>query len=546
MAASFTGLDSYKLSGVIVTDRTLGHGAYATVLELQYMGLKCAGKKIHKLLLTQGNSTYAIHHFQEECRLLSRLHHPNIVQFLGVYFEDDSQAPILVMEYLPTNLTTCIEDYGVLPEEIGDPILHDVALGLCYLHNQKPPIIHRDLSSNNVLLSANLTAKISDLGVARILNMSPMQASRMTQIPGTPAYMPPEAMLANPKYDSSVDVFSLGVMMIHVYCGKWPEPQVGQIRMEDGRMIPVSEAERRSVFLDEIGRSHSLMGIILQCINNDPQLRPSTDDIVKQLAKMASKFGSDFSKQLDILVRSRTDTAVQPGVLKRSVSDSGPVGGIKRKPAVKKKPSRGESDLGALRVSPNATCSLKRGLKMQLAIFEDPVAKADVSEKVRAFEEVGNHTRTSRDPPPATMRKPQKEVVAENHNPERAASENSGSSKEGTPSRRVTPPIRDPAGAVEKLSNEGTPPRRVTPPIRDPAGAVQKLSKELERTVSVKEDDHDYVNMSGQSFLKDVSCLHMKYHNNNIVGNFGEVLVWNFGQKMCTYEMRAVSPNLYL
>ena len=470
-----------------MTDRTLGHGAYATVLELQYMGLKCAGKKIHKLLLTQGNSTYAIHHFQEECRLLSRLHHPNIVQFLGVYFEDDSQAPILVMEYLPTNLTTCIEDYGVLPEEIGYPILHDLALGLCYLHNQKPPIIHRDLSSNNVLLSANLTAKISDLGVARILNMSPMQASRMTQIPGTPAYMPPEAMLANPRYDSSVDVFSLGVMMIHVYCGKWPEPQVGQIRMEDGRMIPVSEAERRSVFLDEIGRGHSLMGIILQCINNDPQLRPSTDDIVKQLAKMANKFGSDFSKQLDILVRSRTDSAVQQGVLKRSVSDGGPVGGIKRKPAVKKKPSRGESDLGPLRVSPNAACSLKRGLQMQLAIFEDPVAKADVSEKVRAFEEAGNQARTPRDPAPVTMRKPQTEVVvSENPNPERATSEKNSSSNEGTPSRRVTPPIRD------------------------PAGVVQKISKELERTVSVKEDDHDYVNMSGQSsFLKEVSCLHI-------------------------------------
>jgi serine/threonine protein kinase len=482
MAASFAGFDSYKLSGVTVTDRTLGHGAYATVLELQYMGLKCAGKKIHKLLLTQGNSTYAIHHFQEECHLLSRLHHPNIVQFLGVYFEDDSQAPILVMEYLPTNLTTCIEDYGVLPEEIGYPILHDVALGLCYLHNQRPPIIHRDLSSNNVLLSANLTAKISDLGVARILNMSPMQASRMTQIPGTPAYMPPEAMIANPRYDSSVDVFSLGVMMIHVYCGKWPEPQIGQIRMEDGRMIPVSEAERRSVFLDEIGRSHTLMGIILQCINNDPQLRPSTSDIVKQLAKMANKFGSDFSKQLDILVRSRTDSVPQ-GVLKRSVSDGGPMGVIKRKPAVKKKPSRGESDLGAFRVSPSATCSLKRGLQQQLAIFEDPMAKADVSEKVRAFEEAGTPTKSLRDSPVNAMTKPQTEmIVSENPNRERATSEKNSSSKESTSSTRVTPPVGN------------------------PAAVMRKLSKELERTVSVKEDDHDYVNMSGQSFLKEVAA----------------------------------------
>ena len=109
-AATFTGLDSYKLSGVKVTNHVLGRGSYATVLELEYMGLKCAGKKIHDLLLMQGNATYAVHHFQEECQLLSKIHHPNIVQFLGVYFQDNTQAPILVMEYLPTNLTSCIED----------------------------------------------------------------------------------------------------------------------------------------------------------------------------------------------------------------------------------------------------------------------------------------------------------------------------------------------------------------------------------------------------------------------------------------------------
>ena len=54
--ATFTGFDPYKLTGVRVTDRKLGHGSYATVLELEYMGLKCAGKKIHELLLEQGDA----------------------------------------------------------------------------------------------------------------------------------------------------------------------------------------------------------------------------------------------------------------------------------------------------------------------------------------------------------------------------------------------------------------------------------------------------------------------------------------------------------
>ena len=69
-----------------------------------------------------------------------------------------------------------------------------------------------------------MKAKISDLGVAMMLNLTPLQVSRMTQTPGTPAYMPPEVIIANPKYNSSVDEFSYGILMIHIFSSKWPEP----------------------------------------------------------------------------------------------------------------------------------------------------------------------------------------------------------------------------------------------------------------------------------------------------------------------------------
>jgi hypothetical protein len=55
--AVFTGFDPYKLTGIRVTDQKLGHGSYATVQELEYMELKCAGKKIHELLLEQGDAS---------------------------------------------------------------------------------------------------------------------------------------------------------------------------------------------------------------------------------------------------------------------------------------------------------------------------------------------------------------------------------------------------------------------------------------------------------------------------------------------------------
>ena len=299
--ATYTGFDSHKLTGVKVTDRELGYGSYATVLELEYMGLKCAGKKIHEALLMQGGASYSVRRFEEECRLLSQVRHPNIVQFLGVHFQQGVPTPILVMEFFPTNLTSCIEQYGILPKEISYSILHDVALGLCYLHGQTPPIIHRDLSSNNVLLTPNMTAKISDLGVAKILNLTPLQVSHMTQTPGTPAYMPPEVMIANPKYDTSVDTFSYGILMIHMFSGRWPEPQVGQTRFEGTQLVPVTEAERREVFLQAIGYYHPLMDLILKCIDNHPQTRAHASEIVEQLAMIVSLFPPSFSNRLDML-----------------------------------------------------------------------------------------------------------------------------------------------------------------------------------------------------------------------------------------------------
>ena len=211
------GFEPYRLNGVQVTEEEFGRGSYAAVLRLEYRGLKCAGKKLHHVLHEEERDI--VYRFEGECRLLSQIKHPNIVQFIGVYFEEGSEIPILVMEFLPTTLTRCIDTYGVLPEEISYSILHDVALGLCHLHCQTPPIVHRDLSANNVLLASNMKAKISDLGVARILNLVPSQMTRMTRAPGTIAYMPPEALSEEPRYDTRIDEFSYGVLMIHIL---WP------------------------------------------------------------------------------------------------------------------------------------------------------------------------------------------------------------------------------------------------------------------------------------------------------------------------------------
>ena len=302
MQAMFEGLEPYSLSGVTITDQELGRGSYATILELDYLGLKCAGKKIHEILLEQEeNSTiYAIRRFKDECQILSQVRHPNIVQFLGVFFQQGDRIPLLVMEFLPLNLDQCLDRHN-LPNEMRYSILHDVALGLHYLHSQQSPVVHRDLSSNNVLLTSNMRAKISDLGVARILNLSPQKITHLTKAPGTPAFMPPEVMVANPKYDTSMDVFSYGILMIHTFCGKMPIPQIESIHTEGDRLIPVSEAERRESFLKAIGKDHPSMELILKCIHNNPRMRANTSEIVSQLADMVEQYPIQFTNQLDMM-----------------------------------------------------------------------------------------------------------------------------------------------------------------------------------------------------------------------------------------------------
>ena len=106
-----SSLRQFQLNGVSDTGRKIGNGSYATVKELEFRGLKCVGKKIHSVLLedtTPQERAAMLQRFTEECELLSRLHHPCVVQFLGVYFEHGSQLPVLVMEFLHTTLSDCI------------------------------------------------------------------------------------------------------------------------------------------------------------------------------------------------------------------------------------------------------------------------------------------------------------------------------------------------------------------------------------------------------------------------------------------------------
>ena len=199
-------------------------------------------------------------------------------------------------------LDGCIEQYGVLPNEIGYSILKDVAYALSYLHQYNPAIIHRDLTATNVLLTRGMTAKISDLGMAKLL-LSASHNKKMTETPGNPHYMPPETMQTNPQYGSKVDVFSFGVLMVYLFSGELPVPTAATVvdPQDESRMIPKSEADRRQEKLNAIGEDHPLMNLILRCLHNSPACRPEAVEILTQVSRVAAQFPPSSQNKLELL-----------------------------------------------------------------------------------------------------------------------------------------------------------------------------------------------------------------------------------------------------
>ena len=223
--------------------------------------------------------------FLRECEQSSRLRHPNIVPFFGIYDPPGARVPSLVMERLRCSLTSLLENNPMVPIGTKIWIIKDVALGLRYLHTRNPPIIHRDLSSNNVLLSKGMEGKIGDLGTARLVD--PRRQSRMTKAPGTVDFMPPEALanVTNIRYGKGLDVFSFGCVMLHTLSHEWPTPaEAAIINLGTGLITGRTEAARQNRYFERIDSSSDvLIPLIKSCLSNLPKNRPSIVRVCDQL-----------------------------------------------------------------------------------------------------------------------------------------------------------------------------------------------------------------------------------------------------------------------
>ena len=286
-------LSHLTITGVKVTGGSceLGRGAFGRVFTVDYNDVVCAAKEIHSALLEDGarfpGKTERIkREFLQECVQHGKLHHPNIVKMLGVcYLSEQAVLPVLVMEMMDCSLKKMLDRCQNIAMYSKLSILKDVSNGLLYLHSLNPPLIHCDLDTNNIVLTNNLVAKITDFAVVKVVSPA---SYKMTKVPGTVHFMPPEVFEDDPHYGLPLDVFSFGCVVCHVITQKWPVPSpLSIVDLKSRRKITVSEVERRKQYIDQISKE-SLKQLVITCLNNEQARRPLISLVNERIISMTA------------------------------------------------------------------------------------------------------------------------------------------------------------------------------------------------------------------------------------------------------------------
>ena len=191
-----------------LTSKFLRKGGWGSVVEGKYCGCSVAVKQIHELILSPYNREL----FEREMDIASRCRHPCLLQFIGA--TNDEGNPLFVTELMETSLRTLLEQRALSEAEMSFISL-DVARALNYLHQKQPsPIIHRDISSANVLLwrqGEHWRGKVSDYGTANFMQQT------MTVAPGAMIYSAPEALTKNQTVKVSCNLFIVYMREFHVH-----------------------------------------------------------------------------------------------------------------------------------------------------------------------------------------------------------------------------------------------------------------------------------------------------------------------------------------
>ncbi|PWA88964.1 S-locus glycoprotein domain-containing protein [Artemisia annua] len=267
-------------------ENKLGEGGFGPVYKGKFPGgLEVAVKRLSI------NSGQGLEEFKNEVTLIARLQHRNLVRLLGYCMKGNEK--LLIYEYMPNNSLDAIIFDGTQSAMLNWPKRFEIIIGICrgliYLHqDSRLRIIHRDLKTSNVLLDEDLNPKISDFGLAKIVNGKEVE-SNTKRIIGTYGYMAPEYALEG-LFSIKSDVYSFGVVILEIISGKKKHYEsdhaisllnyAWQLWKEDR---PLDLMDR--VLLESYNSDEVLKCIIvgLLCVQEDPDDRPNMSTVVTML-----------------------------------------------------------------------------------------------------------------------------------------------------------------------------------------------------------------------------------------------------------------------
>ncbi|TYH83499.1 hypothetical protein ES332_D02G136300v1 [Gossypium tomentosum] len=264
----------------------VGQGGYGKV----YKGT-LPDKTVVAIKRAEEGSLQGQKEFFTEIKLLSRLHHRNLVSLVGYCDEEGEQ--MLVYEFLPNGtLRDWLSAKSKRSLNFGMRlrIALGSAKGILYLHTEAhPPVFHRDIKASNILLDSKLNAKVADFGLSRLApaleDEGAVPDHVSTVVRGTPGYLDPEYFLTHKLTDRS-DVYSLGVVFLEMLTGMRPISHGRNIVREvntahqSGLMMSIIDGRMGCYPSECIER---FAGLALSCCDNKPEKRPSMLDVVKQL-----------------------------------------------------------------------------------------------------------------------------------------------------------------------------------------------------------------------------------------------------------------------
>ena len=261
---------------------------FGRVFAVDYNGITCAAKNNYFQLcyISPAKAAEFKRLYLKECLQYSILHHPNIVKLLGLYYPPNDQIGyLLVMKLIHCNLTELLLNYQDIPMYVKLVILQDVAKAACYLHTQTPAISHCRLNARSVLLTTCLVAKLTNPTVFPVVSSLVADIEPVAKRQGYD-FMPPKVFEGDPNYGLSLDVLSFGCVVCHVVTQERPTPlPLSVVEPKSGKMITVSEVERRRQWIDQISEE-SLKQLVVACLDNDQARRPSMSLVSERITSL--------------------------------------------------------------------------------------------------------------------------------------------------------------------------------------------------------------------------------------------------------------------